>query len=143
MLCGGVSRDTHGWMSERNLEIVRAIYSAWGRGDFSSADWADPEIEFKLPGPEARVHRGVESMGRAWADWMGVFDGLSMVGEAFNDAGDKVVVQQLFRGTGKGSGFPIDEMPGANVLTLRDGKVVRMEGHTTIEAALAAAGLEN
>jgi ketosteroid isomerase-like protein len=128
-------------VSEANVEVVREIFSAWERGDFSSVDWAHPEIEFTIPGPDPHVHRGVESMGRAWADWLGVFDELSISGEAFHDAGDKVVVEQLFHGKGKGSGIPIDEISGAAVVTLRDGKVIRFEGHITVEAALASAGL--
>lgn len=48
-----------------------------------------------------------------------------------------------FAAKGKGSGIPIDEIPGAAVLTLRDGKVIRFEGYTTIEAARVAAGLED
>lgn len=128
-------------MSEANVKLVEEIYSAWGRGDFSSTDWADPEIEFTIPGPDLEVHRGIESMGRAWADWLGVFDELSISGEAFHDAGDKVVVEQLFRGKGKGSGIPVDEIRGAAVVTLLDGKVTRFEGHITAEAALASAGL--
>jgi len=128
-------------MSEANVEVVRGIFSDWARGDFSSVDWADPGIEFEIPGPDSHVHRGVESMGRAWAEWLGAFDEFSVVAQAFHDADDKVVVEQIFRGKGRGSGIPIDEIPGAAVLTLRNGKVTRFEGHTTLEAALASAGI--
>jgi ketosteroid isomerase-like protein len=128
-------------MSEANVELVRSIFSHWECGDFSSVDWADPDVEFTIPGPDSHVHHGVESMARAWAEWLDAFDEFSVVGESFHDAGDKVVVGQIFRGKGKGSGVPIDEMPGATVLTLRDGKVIRFEGYTTLEAALASAGI--
>jgi ketosteroid isomerase-like protein len=129
-------------MSEANVEIVKEIFSAWERGDFTSNDWADPEIEFSIPGPDLHVHRGIEAAGRAWAEWLGAFDEFSVAGEEFFDAGDKIVVQQVFRGKGKGSGIPIDEIPGAAVFTLRDGKVTRFQGYVTLEEALASAGIE-
>jgi ketosteroid isomerase-like protein len=130
-------------MSEANVEVVRGIFEAWSRGDFTSIDWADPEIEFSSAGPDLDRHRGIEAAGRAWAEFLAAFDDLSIVAEAFHDAGDKVVVEQIFHGRGKGSGIPIDELPGGAVLTLRDGKVTRFEGHTTFEGALASAGVES
>jgi ketosteroid isomerase-like protein len=128
-------------MSEENVEIVKAIFAAWERGDFSSVAWADPEIEYERPGPMGGVARGVEEMGRAFGEWLQAFSNFSVEVREFRDAGDKVVVTQVFRGEGRGSGIPIDEIPGAAVLTLRNGKVVRIVGYTDPDKALGDVGI--
>jgi ketosteroid isomerase-like protein len=137
---------TAGWailaiaMSKENVEIVKRIYADWARGEYGSIDWADPEIEFSVPGPEGVAH-GVEAMSRAWTEWLRAFRDLKVEAAAFHEAGDKVVVEQQFRGEGRGSGISLDQISGASVFTLRDGKVIRFTGYVTVEAALADAGL--
>jgi ketosteroid isomerase-like protein len=47
-------------MAEQNIETVKQIYAAWEHGDFSSTDWADPEIEYSVPArrpPSAECRR--------------------------------------------------------------------------------------
>ena len=54
-------------MSHENVELVRGIYGPWGRGDFSSAEWAHPEIEYTiadLPAPVSMT--GLAGMAEAY-----------------------------------------------------------------------------
>jgi hypothetical protein len=46
-------------MASVNVELVRSIFAARERGDFSSAEWAHPEIEYVvLDGPSPGSWRG-------------------------------------------------------------------------------------
>jgi ketosteroid isomerase-like protein len=131
-------------MSEENVEIVKRIHAAWEKGDFSSVDWADPAIEYTVPGPDPKTYTGVEEMGRQWAEWLRAWKDYRVVAREFIDAGDEVVVIQSFRGEGRGSGVPIDHIPGAAVMAVgTDGKVIRFTGYTDPEDALDAAGVSH
>jgi ketosteroid isomerase-like protein len=126
-------------MSQENVEIVRSIYAAWAKGDFSSVEWADVDIEFGMPG-EAPC-RGVEAMGRRWGDFLKSWEGVATVPEAFRDEGDRVLVLHEFRGQGKRSGIPAADFSGACVFTLKEGKVVRLRLYAHRSEALDAVGL--
>jgi ketosteroid isomerase-like protein len=43
----------------QNFELVGSIYAAWERGDYTSTEWAHPEIEYvQADGPTAGNRRG-------------------------------------------------------------------------------------
>jgi ketosteroid isomerase-like protein len=130
-------------VSEENVQTVRRIFEAWGRGDFSSVDWADPEIVFRTPEFMAsRTVRGIEAMGREWASWLHTFEGFGSEALEFFDAGDQVVTFNRFSGRGKASGVPMSEIPGAARLTLRNRKVVELQIYNDRKEALRDAGLD-
>ena len=125
---------------EENVEIVRSIHRAWEKGDFSSADWADPDIEYSPP-HERRLSRGVTEMGRRFGEWIAAWENLRVSAEKIVGADDRVVVLNRFQGRGKESGTPTVDFSGASFFTLREGKVVMLEFFWDHQEALEAAGL--
>jgi ketosteroid isomerase-like protein len=131
-------------MSE-NLDLVRSIYAAWEGGDFSSTEWAHPEIVFESTGFDFRPATGVVEMGQRWREWMSAWQRYRTEAEEIRELGDgRVLVLMWHCGRGKASGVGIDEMktPGANVFAIREGKVVRLCLFWDREDALADLGLE-
>jgi ketosteroid isomerase-like protein len=127
-------------VAQDNLEIAKGIFRDWAKGDFSSADWADPDISYSVPGPQPPEH-GIEGMNRSWSEWLQAYRDFRISPISFHHDGDKVVVEQAFHGEGRSSGIPVDQLVGAIIFTFRDGKVVRITGHTNLADALADAGI--
>ncbi len=51
------------------MELVRAICAPWGHGDYSSVEWAHPEIEFVIadePTPWQLEGAGGDGGGLPW-----------------------------------------------------------------------------
>jgi ketosteroid isomerase-like protein len=131
-------------MSRENVELVRSIYAAWERGDFSSTDWAHPEIVFESFGFDSVRTTGVRAMGRWWRDWMSVWEGYRATADEFRELDDgRVVVLMRHGGRGKTSGVEVEDMmkSGVNVFDIRDGTVVRLALYWDREHALADLGL--
>ena len=132
-------------MSQRNVEIVRESFEAFGRGDFDDAFAAyDPGAEWQTAEdePDSRVYRGIPELtgfvahlADPWTDRFGP----AIQWEDFIDCGDWVVVPWSGRLHGHGSGIEIDVSETYAVL-VREGKIARVDEYRTVEQALEAVG---
>ena len=132
-------------MASANLDLVRWIYADWGRGDYSSADWADPEIEYVLAdGPAPGSWTGLAEMAAAWRDILNSWDRFTIEVDAYRELDDgRILVVNHVSGRGKTSGLDVGQVRAraASVFELRDGKVVRLVQYWDAERALADLGL--
>jgi ketosteroid isomerase-like protein len=129
-------------MSEENVEIVRAMYEPFARGDFSA--WAElPDyFEFVIRPelPDAGTYRGTAA-ARWMTAWVESFEGHTIEAtEILNAGGDKVLVAILQRGRPRGSQTALEGRWWV-VMTLRDGEPARAEVFPDRDQALEAAGL--
>ena len=128
-------------VASANLDLVRSIYADWERGDFSSADWADPEIELVFAdGPMDGSWSGVDGMAEGWGDFLSVWEDFRAVPDSYHELeGDRVAVVMHNVGRGKSSGIDVGPMrqQSVNLFEIRDGKVTRIVAHWNGERALA------
>jgi ketosteroid isomerase-like protein len=134
-------------MSKENVEIVRRLYEAIGRGDTDAVlALYDPEVEWHFARSPFhnfvkrdvyRGHSGVRDLTRERYDdaWESVTDELIEL----VDADPQVISIIKSRGRGRASGAPA-EKTHAGVWTIRDGKVVRVDWMSHAEA-LEVAGV--
>jgi ketosteroid isomerase-like protein len=132
-------------MSEENLEIVRASWEAWSRGDMDALfEFYDPEVEWDMTRsyvPDMGVFHGHEGVREFFREWRAFFAEYYAEPEQFVDAGDGVVVRVKQGGRGRSSTVGV-EMPAYwQVYRLRDGRAVRVEIYRDETEALEAVGL--
>jgi ketosteroid isomerase-like protein len=124
-----------------NLDLVRSIYADWERGDFSSARWADPEIEYLvIDGPSPGEGKGLASMAEALSDYTSPWQGYRVEAEEFRALdNERVLVLIRQHGCGKTSGMELSGMgtQAANVLHIRKGRTVKMVIYWNRDRALA------
>jgi ketosteroid isomerase-like protein len=128
----------------KNLDLVRSIFAAWEVGDFSSADWAHPDILFESAGFDAMKTAGAGEMAERWREWMSTWEEYRTEADEFRELdGERVLVLMQHGGRGKASGLGIEGMKtaGANLFEIRDGKVVRLALYWNREHAFADLGL--
>ena len=133
-------------MSQENVEIVRKVHAAFSRRDLRGflSLW-HPECEYRaaitqaIEGEDA-VFRGHEGICRWWDDLDDLYANLSSEILEVRDLGERLVVVFVIRSDAKGSGVAGEETL-AQVVTVREGKIVQVRDYLSPEEALEAVGL--
>jgi ketosteroid isomerase-like protein len=116
-------------MSE-NLDLVRSLFAAWQRGDWSPIEWADPEIEFVIAaGPDRRTVQGLPAMAEGWREFLAAWTGYGVQADEIRELSDERVLVLLHAvGRGRSSGVELNQTStqGANLFHLSGGMVTRL-----------------
>ena len=132
-------------MSQENLELVRSLYAAWERGDWSPIEWAHPQIQWvSADGPAPGTWTGLEGMAEGWRDWLSAWGDFRIEVDEYRELDEERVLALVeASGRGKASGLELGQMraQGAALFHVRDGKVTRFVFWWDREHALEALGL--
>jgi ketosteroid isomerase-like protein len=149
-------------MSKQNLELIRGLYAG------SPSDWVaafadesfmqawesalesllDAEFELRfitdgtpagLPGLE-ETYRGIEGFKLAYRNWLQTWETYRAELDELIDLGDRIVALSHWGGRTKTGRVELFQ-PGAEVWTVRDGKVRKLESYMDRNRALEATGL--
>src|SRR5438132_584298 len=142
-------------MSQENVEVIRRVLAAPDvdiaealRESYlcavaarAGAAVAHPGFECVLDWQAQRsTYVGVNGIREAWLEWVGPWESYSTEIEELIDAGVGVVALVRDHARRKGIDGEIDVF-AANVSVFRDGKILRIEFHSSRAKALEAAGL--
>ena len=130
-----------------NLDLVRSILADWERGDYGSAEWAHPEIEFVVAdGPEPGSVTGRMEIARAWRDYLSLWEDYRGAVDGYREIDDDRVLALGHRtGRAKASGVDLAQMHirTATLFEIHDGRVTRLAVYWDRDRALADLGLED
>jgi ketosteroid isomerase-like protein len=133
-------------MSQENVDTVREAWDAWLRGDMDAlfASYFDRDVVYDLTHfrewPD-HTYRGLEGVRRLLSEWRELWVAFeARVDEVLAVPDGRVVVLSWQRGKGRQSGLPMD-MEWAQIISVRDGKVTRVDAFDDRAEALRTAGL--
>jgi ketosteroid isomerase-like protein len=141
MLAIGRWRDTAGRVARENVETARRVIEATNRRDAEAAlVLVDPEIECDARGLDlpdlSGVYRGHEEVFGWWWRWFEAWQEVRYEIEELVEAGDDVVLGTRVHCTGR-DGIEV-HLYFVNVMTIRDGKLVRNRLYRDMAAAREA-----
>jgi ketosteroid isomerase-like protein len=145
-------RDNGTEVSRENIELVRRLYRGLASEgstrefeqrltDEALGPFLDPGIEW-LPVAHSLLavdsYRGFDGVRRFWGEFLSAWESYKVEPVSFCDAGDQVAV--VVHIVGRTHELEVDETR-SSLLTLRDGRVVRVQSFADPEGAREAAGL--
>jgi hypothetical protein len=130
-------------VSRENVDLVRSIYAPWARGDFSSAEWADPEIELVFADwPPGGSWWGIGGLSQGFGDFLRAWDEFRVEAKTFQDLDDeRVLGLHEFGGRGRASRLDVGGSKGAALFHVRNDKVIKLVLYGEQKHALADLGL--
>jgi ketosteroid isomerase-like protein len=140
----GETLEAAGLRAPSNLDLVRSIYAAWERGDFSSVEWAHPDIELVVTdGPAPGSWTGLAGMAEGWRGLLGAWEELRVEADEYLEVDDGVLVIARWSGRGKTSGLELSHLQPkpASLFHIQGGKVTRLVLYLEGARALADLGL--
>jgi ketosteroid isomerase-like protein len=131
-------------MSQENVEVVRAAYEAWNRGDLDAALRSTrDDVEFVQ---DSRIPGAVNLVGRpavrAWLDsFQETWEWFRIAPERIEAVDDdRVLVVAKISAKGRMSGAEVEQRIG-HVLTIHAGQMVQWHSYAESGDALEAVGL--
>jgi hypothetical protein len=90
-------------MSQENVELVRSIFAAWERGDFTPAAWTHPQLEFvAADGPSPGRWTGMAPEG--FRNWVSAWEEFRTGADELRELDDeRVFALSWFSGRGRTS----------------------------------------
>ncbi len=134
-------------MSEENVGTLQRAHQAWNADNLDAfLAEADPEVEWHtaleqaLEG-RASTYRGHDGVRQAWSEYRSqAWGGFMSQIQEIRDLGESVLLLGHLDASGRTSGIELSQEFG-QLVTFRDGKILRTEDFLSHAEALEAAGL--
>jgi uncharacterized protein (TIGR00369 family) len=128
-----------------NLDLVRSISADWQSGDYSSAEWAHPNIEYVIAdGPTPGSWTGLAGMADGFRAFASAWEQYRIEPAEYRELdGERVLVLFHPSGRGKTSGLELGQVgtKTAGLFHIREGKVRKLVFYMDGDRALADLGL--
>jgi ketosteroid isomerase-like protein len=127
-----------------DADLITRMLHEWNEGDVDAlAQVFDPEVEVRPALSTflaSMVYRGHEGIREWYAETNEPWAQLQAEAERFVEAGDRTVVIVALHARVSGSEIDVAARI-AHVVTVRDGRILRLDGYDEPDKALAAVGL--